>query len=446
MNREDLKKAVIAKIDANRDRIIEAGQQLFARPELGYKETFATDFVASEFERLGLEVEKNIVITGCSARINADKDGPSLALMGELDAVICWEHPASDSETGAVHACGHNIQVGVMLGTAIGLIEAGAAEHLDGRVTLMGVPAEEYVEIEYRSGLAEEGRIKFFGGKQELISRGLMDDIDIAMMIHSLDLSADGRKILVGPQGNGFVGKRIRFTGKEAHAGAAPHEGVNALNAAVLAMNNIHALRETFRDEEKIRVHPIITKGGDIVNIVPADVRMESYVRGRTTDGILDANRKVTRALQAGALAVGAGVQIRDIPGYLPLLRNRELDECFSSNALSFVKEDEIQDGASFAGSFDIGDISHIMPVLHPLIGGVRGNIHTRDFHMEDPELAYIVPAKAMAMTIIDLLHEGAGKARGIISGYEPKMTKDTYLQFMAGISKEINFGKEPLK
>jgi len=440
MTVEELKKAVIEKIDENRERIIEIGGSLYAHPELGYKEVFATDFVSGEMEKLGLEVNRNIAVTGCSAQINKDKKGPSIALMGELDAVICWEHPDSDKETGAVHACGHNIQVAVMLGTAIGLIESGIPEYLDGSITLMGVPSEEYVEIEYRSSLADKGKIRFFGGKQELIYRGLLDDIDISMMVHSLDISSSGKKVLVGPQGNGFVGKQIRFKGKEAHAGAAPHEGINALNAAVLAMNNIHAQRETFPDEEKIRVHPVITKGGDIVNIVPADVRMESYVRGRTTDGILDANKKVTRAIQAGAMAVGAQVNIKDIPGYLPLLKNTELDECFKENAQVFVRKDEIQDGASFAGSFDIGDISHIMPVLHPLIGGVRGNIHTREFMMDDPELAYIIPAKVMAMTIIDLLQDGAEKAKRIISAYKPKMSKESYIEFMNSVSKDVDF------
>jgi len=440
MNIEKLKETVIGTIDSQRERIIEIGTKLYKNPELGYKELFATELVAEELKKLDLDVDRNIAVTGCMAKINKDKEGPSLALMGELDAVICWEHPDSDPATGAVHACGHNIQVAVMIGTALGLIESGAVPYLDGSVSCIGVPAEEYVEIEFRSSLAEEGKIQFFGGKQELLARGLLEDIDIAMMIHALDLSASNRKVLVGPQGNGFVGKRIRFSGREAHAGAAPEQGINALNAAVLAMNNIHAQRETFPDEEKIRVHPIITKGGDIVNIVPADVRMESYVRGRTTDGILDANSKVSRAIRAGALAVGAGVEIQDIPGYLPLLREKGLDDCFRRNASRFIGEEEIQDGASFAGSFDIGDVSHIMPVLHPLIGGVKGNIHTREFRIDDPETAYILPAKIMALTIIDLLYGGGKIALDIIQGYQARMTRESYLEFMKGISRTMEY------
>ena len=116
----------------------------------------------------------------------------------------------------------------------------------------------------------------------------------------------------------------------------------------MLAINNIHAQRETFSDSERIRVHPIITKGGDIVNVVPADVRMETYVRGRTIDGLLDANKKVDRAISAGAMAVGAEVSIKDIPGYLPLLQNIELDGIFRENAIYLAGIDSIIEGGDF--------------------------------------------------------------------------------------------------
>lgn len=438
MGRQELKKKACDLIDRNRDKILEVSRKIYEHPELGYKERFATDLLAGAMKELGLEVETDIAVTGCRAAVEGANRGPAIAVMGELDAVICREHEDADKSTGAIHACGHNNQVGAMLGTAFGLFLSGAFDAFSGRVEFIGVPAEEYVELEYRMGLMEEGRIKFFGGKQELIYRGLLDGIDMCMMIHSMDMSATGKKVLVGPEGNGFLGKQVVFTGQEAHAGAAPHEGINALNAAVLAMNNIHAQRETFQDEQKIRVHPIITKGGDIVNVIPADVHMESYVRGRSTEAILDANEKVNRAIKAGAMAVGAQVRIDDIPGYLPLLHEPQLDVLFKDNALEFVKAGEIQEGATFAGSFDIGDVSHLMPVLHPLVGGVQGNIHTRTFRTQDMELAVIIPAKCMAMTVIDLLSDGAESAKRVVENYEPRMTKKSYLAFMDTVSRVI--------
>ncbi|MFQ8832707.1 MAG: peptidase dimerization domain-containing protein, partial [Ruthenibacterium lactatiformans] len=142
-------------------------------------------------------------------------------------------------------------------------------------VCLLAAPAEEYVEIGWRAGLRRAGEVQYLGGKQQLIAEGAFDDIDMAMMVHSETDAPQPRAVVAGAAG-GFIGKELRFLGKEAHAGGAPWEGVNALNAASLAIAAIHANRETFRDEDHVRVHPIITKGGDLVNTVPADVRMEA--------------------------------------------------------------------------------------------------------------------------------------------------------------------------
>ena len=443
MKKDALKKKVIESIEENRDKIIKLGKKIYENPELGYKETFATDLVYEALEDLGLNPDKNIAVTGCSAIAEGTKPGPRIAFMGEIDAILCHEHPDADSETGAVHACGHNIQSGVMYGAALGLMLTEAFNDLAGSVKFMAVPAEEYVELEYRYDLKNKGKIKYFGGKQELIKRGHLDDVDLAMMMHSLNLGEQGHKALLGPSGNGFVGKKVQFLGQESHAGSAPEEGVNALNAAMLSINNINAQRETFSDEDKIRVHPIITKGGDIVNIVPADVRMESYVRGKNVAGIKDANKKVNRAIKSGAMAVGAEVKINDIPGYLPLLDKKELDDILMTNLSEFLDEEDIQNGSSFAGSFDFGDVSHLMPALHPFFGGIKGDLHTRNFELIDEELAYITPAKTLAMTVIDLLYDDGQTAQNIVDNHEPVLTKEEYIELLDNFSKDIHFKAE---
>ncbi|MFW6028983.1 MAG: amidohydrolase [Halanaerobiales bacterium] len=440
MEKEKLKSKVLAKIEKNKDKIINLGNKIYENPELGYKEEFATELIYNSFKELGLKPEKNIALTGCSAIVEGNKPGPRIAFMGEIDAILCHEHPDADTETGAVHACGHNIQTGVMYGAALGLIMTEAFRDLAGSVKFMAVPAEEYVELEYRSNLKEQEKIKYFGGKQELIKRGHLDDVDLAMMMHSLNLGEQNLKALLGPSGNGFVGKKVQFLGQESHAGSAPEKGVNALNAAMLSINNINAQRETFADEDKIRVHPIITKGGDIVNIVPADVRMESYVRGRKVEGIIDANEKVNRAIKSGAMAVGAEVKINDIPGYLPLLDKKELDDILLTNLSEFLDEENIKNGSSFAGSFDFGDVSHLMPALHPFFGGIKGDLHTRDFKLVDEELAYIIPAKILAMTVIDLLYNDAHTAKNIVKNHEPALTKNEYIDLLDKFSKDIHF------
>lgn len=434
LKKEVLKKKVIDAIDRNREKIIAIGREIYENPELGFKEFKTTETVSNFLINLGLNVEKNIAVTGCKAEISGISEGPNIAILGELDSVTCADHKNCAID-GAIHACGHNIQIGGMLGAALGLVESDVMKELIGKITIMATPAEEFIELGFRNSLRDSGQIKYFGGKQELIYKGYFDNIDISMMFHSQDLGE--KKVILGPSSNGFIGKEIKFIGKESHAGAAPHEGINALSAATLSLNNIHAQRETFKESDRIRIHPIITHGGNIVNSVPHDVRMESYVRGRTIEGLLDADKKVNRSIQAGALAMGANVEIKSIPGYLPLIKNDSLDNIFRENFINLgIKNNEIIEGADFTGSFDFGDVSNLMPSIHPMIGGITGKLHTREFDIVDEELAYIIPAKVMALSIVDLLADNAMSARKIIDEFEPQMSKEDYLKFLEKIDK----------
>ena len=427
MTRQQAKEQACAAIDGQAERLIALGEDIFAHPELGYKEHRTAGLIAEEFAAMGLPFRSEIAITGLRTDLPGPAGGPLLAIMGELDSVLCPGHPQADPLTGAAHSCGHNAQLMMMLGVGHGLLGAGLCDRLGGRVTLMAVPAEEYVEIEYRERLRREGKIVFLGGKQEFIRLGELDDVDLAMMCHTT-APLSGKAIVLGGTSNGFVGKFIKFKGREAHAGGAPHAGVNVLNAAMLGLMAIHANRETFRDDDTIRVHPIITKGGDLVNIIPADVRMETYVRGKRMDGILDAARKVNRALEAGALAVGAEVEITELPGYLPRINNERMNQLFLANAAGLVGADTIAPPGHTTGSSDIGDVMHLMPSIHPYTGGAAGTGHSENYRIVDPHLAYIVPAKAMVMTAIDLLWEDAAEARAVVEAFEPVYTKESYL------------------
>ncbi|WP_300330109.1 amidohydrolase [Fusobacterium sp.] len=437
MDRNELKERVIRAIEENKDKIMEAGRKIYKNPEFGYKEIETTKTVKEFFEKeLNLEVEDKIAYTGCRARANKDKEGIKIAILGELDGISCKEHCDANS-IGASHTCGHNVQIAGMLGAAVGLIKSGVIDELNGKIDFMATPAEEFIELAYRTKLKEEGHIKFFGGKQELIRRGAFDDVDISMMFHVLDTG--DKKVLTGPVSNGFIGKEVTFIGKEAHAGSAPYEGINALNAAMLAINNVHAQRETFKESDRVRFHPIITKGGDIVNVVPADVKMESYVRARTISGMIDANMKVNRGLIAGAMAVGAQIEITEIPGYLPILRHDNMEEVLRGNLeyLGLTSNDIIE-GGDFTGSFDFGDVSHLMPTLHPMFGGVTGALHTRGYKISDEEYAYLMPAKSLALTVVDLLYDNAKKGKEILENFKPAMTKEEYLKFMESNDKVI--------
>jgi metal-dependent amidase/aminoacylase/carboxypeptidase family protein len=199
----------------------------------------------------------------------------------------------------------------------------------------------------------------------------------------------------------------------------------------MLGMMGVHALRETFRDQDIVRVHPIITKGGDLVNVVPADVRMETYVRASTMTAIDATYGKVTRALKAGGDAVGAETHINTIPGYLPLTCCTELNDLFGANAAQFMPAEQIIHSGHFGGSTDMGDISHIIPSIQPFTGGICGNLHTKEFKAVDYVAACIIPAKLMAMTAIDLLADQAAKAKEIKTNYKPMLSKAEYLALL---------------
>jgi amidohydrolase len=437
---EELKQRVLEEIDRNADHLISVGERIYRDPELGFKEFRTAKIVAAEFQRLGLGYHEEIAITGLKTMVAAGSAGPTVGVIGELDSVLVADHEFANKETGAAHCCGHNAQIATMLGVANGLIRSGVLSELAGNVAFFAVPAEEYVEIDYRAQLRREGKTEFLGGKSEMIRLGAFDDIDMAMMVHGASSQTMSAKAGVSSSNNGFIGKQARFIGKAAHAGGAPHRGVNVLYAAEIALASINAQRETFKDEDTVRIHPILTRGGDLVNVIPNDVRFETMVRGKTAEAIEDAGRKVDRALRAGAVALGAKVEITTLPGYMPLFNDRQMADLFKANFLTFYGEEEWEETGHRTGSTDMGDIAHIMPALHPHVAGFSGTGHGSDWAIEDKYLAYILPAKLMAMTVIDLLAGGAAKAREILETSKPPMTKEQYLEFMRRNAREESF------
>lgn len=432
MDRDGLKQRVAEAIDRRAGELMEIGRYLLANPEIGYREVKGAALVADAFAKLGLPHRTGLAVTGVRADLDSGRPGPAVAVLGELDGLIAFGHPHANPETGAAHTCGHNAQIATMLGVAMALVDSGAMEALAGRVVLFAVPAEEYVDLEYRARLRDEGRIAFLGGKPELVRLGHFDDVDLAMMVHA-SANTPERRVRVGGTTNGFVAKTICFRGKASHAGARPDLGINALNAAALAIMGINAQRETFRDEDSVRVHHILTAGGHSVNIVPEDVRMELFARGRSLEAIRDAAAKVSRAVAGAAQMVGAEVEIRDLPGYLPLVEEHVMAAAFRENATSLLGADQVLPGLHVAASTDMGDLSHLMPALHPFAGGYRGTNHSRDFLVADEEMAYVLPAKMMALTVVDLLYGDAAGARRAVESYTPRLTKADYLAYLRG-------------
>jgi amidohydrolase len=438
MTRDELKRQVWEAIDGRADAVIGIGETIRKHPELGFKETKTAALVERTLAGLGLTTRTGLAMTGVKAvAAGARGAGPTFALIGELDGLGVSGHPEADPVTGAAHACGHNAQVAGMLGAAMGLHAAKAFEHLSGRVAFFGVPAEEGGDLEWRTSQVRAGKLELLGGKCELIRQGHFDDVDLAMMIHTTSREEDGKAAL--PQSNnGRFGKTARYVGKAAHAGGAPHMGINALYAAQIGLMAINCARETFKDDDAIRVHPILTHGGSQVNVIPGEARLETYVRGRTLEGIRDANAKVDRALKAGALALGAAVEIDTWPGYLPLAPDSTMAGLFRQTAQTLVGE--CRDGGHRAGCTDMGDVSQIMPVLHPYMGGATGTGHAADYGISDFQLGYVAPAKALAAMVVDLLWDDAAGAREVLAKARPRMTRESYLAFQRGVGKREIF------
>ncbi len=421
-------------IDSKKDEIIAFGRDVFCHAELGFKEKRTSGRFVEAMEKLGMKPETGYAITGVKSYLKpkGSAEGPTLAVIGEMDALPIPNHPDSWSETGASHCCGHNAQLTGVVGAAMALADPEVAAAMGGNLCFMAVPAEEYVDVEYRTGLMKEGKIRYGGGKCELIRVGAFDDIDIAMGHHTMPGVDFG---IYNSSSNGFVNKTVTFKGRSAHAAAAPHEGLDALNAATAAMVNIALQQESFRDEDTVRVHGFISAGGTAVNVIADHVTMEYSVRGKTAEAFKDASMKVDRSLKAAAMATGCGVTIETLPGYMPGVHNPH-EEVLSSvlDDLTDDKYNKRRDmgaGDHMTGSDDFGDVATLMPLIHFYTGGYTGSLHNPDIRVTDEYLAYVVTAKIFALTAYRLMKDGAAKAKENIADYKPNMTKEEYLAFM---------------
>ena len=399
---------IIQMIDKNREEILAFARDIYTHAELGYKEFRTSEKFVTQMKKLGLKVEEELAVTGAKAYLNPQKK-ETFSIANQL----------SQKSTG---------------------IEFAGAT-LYGQLIFFAVPAEEYGEIEFKDRLRKEGRIKYGGGKCELLRIGAFDDIDLCLAHHSMP----GEGIGIGNgSNNGFVSKVIRYKGKAAHAAGMPEKGINALSAASLGLQALGLNRETFRDEDAVRVHPIMTKGGDLVNVVPDEAVLETLVRAKNIEAIQDASKKVDRSFYAGAVAVGAELEIKTLPGYLPMLPVEPLEEFeYAAKAAAPGREIHILSGHS-GGSTDVGDVQHLMPVYTFRTGGIRGNVHQADFDVVDEEEAYIETAKIFAITAYRLLKDQAGRGRELKENYHPYFSsRKEYTDFMDQFDSMKQYNQE---
>lgn len=436
---------LLQNVEKNKSLVLDAVDYLWKNPETGYKEWKSHKYLKEAFEKLGYEIHEAGNIPGFYTDLDTGRPGPTMLIMAELDALCIPTHPDADPETGAVHACGHHAQSAGLLGAAAALKEPGALDGLCGKIRFMEVPAEEAIEIEFREELRKQGIIRYFGGKQEFIARGYADGCDLNTLIHT-----SGRPAYhfdTNPGADGFVIKTFQFQGKSVHA-ASPHNGHNALYAATNALNAINALRETFRDSDVVRVHPIITKGGSVVNAIPDDVTMESYVRAATVASVFEENAKVNRAAAGAALSMGANLVISERPGYLPQNNDPYLCKCAMDAANMIFGEGHGENLTKWGGgSSDMGDMTAILPTAYIHVGGIQGKGHTTDFHIDDPEAVCVSSSKLLVVFAAMMLENDGALALKAKEQFKPVFAnKEEYCAAMDKMIRDdvaISYGED---
>ena len=374
MDTAALKQAVCDRVDELADRLIDASHQIHAHPELNFEEHFAHELLTGILEREGVAPVRHAYDLATAFDAAVGSNGPTIAVLCEYDAL-----------PGVGHACGHNIIATAGLGA--GLAAAFVAEQAGGRVRILGTPAEE-------GG----------GGKVRMARKGAFDGVDAAMMVHPAD--AD----LLGMQTLAIQELIVEYDGKAAHAASAPWEGRNALDAAVLGYMNVAAMRQHIRPDE--RIHGVITKGGDKPNIVPSSASSDWYVRSRTIESLQPLKQRVFTCLDTAATACGCTMRHEWVDNtYADMVDNGPLVQAYTANstALGRPVHDPALIGRKVTGSTDMGNVSYLVPSIHPMIKVAPDNtpIHTVEFARwavaPEGDRAVLDGAKAMAMTVVDL-------------------------------------------
>ena len=418
----DRQQKLTAMVDRHAKTVLEAERWLWAHPQTGFTEWQAHAYLTNRFTALGYTLTCAGNIPGFYADLDTGRPGPKVCALAELDALDIPGHP--EAVNGIAHLCGHHGQCAALLGLAAALKEPGALDGLSGSIRLMLVPSEEMVQVSFRDKLREEGVIRYFGGKPEFMHRGHFDGVDMVMNVHQGGPTRkDGVVFDAGIGCNGFITKRVVFKGKTAHAGANPQSGINAQNAAMLALQACNDLRETFYDGDRIRWHPVMRAADCAVNNIPEKILVESCVRGKSMEAIKRENAKFNRAIAGAALAMGARVELHDRPGYAPGAFDANLLQVMEQACVDMVGREKVQFGSGWgAGSTDMSDLACVMPAAwFEVNGGFTGCGHRIDYKVVDAYRLCVDSAKAQILIVDALLKESAAAAKGIIGKFKPR-------------------------
>ncbi|WP_246041899.1 M20 family metallopeptidase [Robertmurraya kyonggiensis] len=373
-----LKETIITNVETNKALYLETSHKIHENPEIGNEEFIASSLLTELLEKEGFSVEKAVAghETSFVARKKSDKLGPSIAFLAEYDAL-----------PGIGHACGHNIIGTTSVAAAIALSKV--LDETGGEAVVFGTPAEEGGP----NGSA----------KGSFVKHGLVEGIDAALMVHpNSETRLTSPSLAVDPLD-------FEYIGKPAHAAASPHEGINALDAVIQLFNGINALRQQLTDD--VRIHGIITHGGDAPNIIPEYAKARFFIRAASRAGLNEVTQKVKAVAKGAALATGAKLNIIAFQNEVDnLLLNKKYDAIFRE-VVSELGENVLEDRKGI-GSTDAGNISQVVPTIHPYIKIGASDLipHTVPFREAAAsargDKALITGAKALALTALKLVTE----------------------------------------
>ncbi len=369
-----MKDTIAREVETLKEALIDISDFICSNPELGNNEHKAMERLTGFLKAHSFKIETNIVnkATSFKAVYDSDKPGPSIAYLCEYDAL---------PEIG--HGCGHNMIGTMSSGAAVALSKV--LKETGGRVVVLGTPAEETD-----------------GAKVDMSEQGIFDGIDAAMILHPEDHTYESGASLA------MDAIQFEFFGKSSHAASAPHEGINALDAVLLTFNGINALRQHVKSD--VRIHGIVKEGGKAANIVPDHAIAQFYVRAGKKKYLKEVVEKVKCIAQGAALMTGATLEISNYEiSYDDMNTNKTLSKAFNNN-LRYVGVTDIKPQRSSYGSIDMGNVSNVVPAIHPYIGISDTPLvgHTTQFRnatlTEKAHNALVTGASALALTGYDLL------------------------------------------
>jgi len=375
-----LKQRAIQAIDGRKDELINLSLRIHATPEIAYEEHKSAAMLEDFLEANGFAVERGVSELPTAFRATFGSGSPRIAFVAEYDAL-----------PGVGHGCGHNI-IGTAACAAGIAVATLLADTGGGTVSVIGTPAEEAA-----------------GGKVYMIDRGAFVGLDCAMMIHP------GNRNTAIAYGLACLELEVEFTGRAAHAAAAPHEGLNALDAMVAAFTSLGLMRQQLRDSA--RVHGIITDGGQAVNVIPHRTAAKLLVRSEEDDYMDEVLKpKVLACFEGAAKATGCELtyKFNEEARYKTIRTNMALAGAYQANIEALGREVVVPESKRSMGSTDMGNVSQIMPGIHPTvaISPPHVPIHTTDFRecasSEAGHHGLLDGAKALAMTGIDVLTDPA--------------------------------------